>query len=649
MSSKTKTTKNGEKNEQLEDKSPPKMDESNELEGDIHNESHEEINENQRNTEPSDIEKYLLNKLNKMNISNKIVNSISSNLGNSLTDVHKDMKDNQVSIRDIPNDENIKRLLEKNDDGKNKKSIEQNILTKRNLKKLKEYYDEKDKLNEKLYQLENQKLVLENETEKNNNLSIIDESIQKEELKKLRRDVSIVNERICQIDYQIKNIILEESKFNKDEQIKKFLDNFKRDTEIVQIKLRKFKRQHERHEKMFKDNEEKYQKKVERYNLREKKKEEKKKNKIKERVKEGMEGIEKTKQKYEEIKKKDEEILKKLSEENKFFNMKKNEYLFNKLKKKYEDKEKKDIKKGLNEYSNQKHKKQLIDFAEFKNLSSYKQIQAELLERQNEKTEKFIEKKREEWEKNKSEIPEFKSKFSQFAHQIEEEKKKEEEEHKEKLKKKEKLLKDIHDNKIPEKDEIKIKERLENIKKADGIDKEIKHYTMLTNKNKRILLKKRDPNKPSKYKWELKLDEIDNENPLGTSVELQKALKKKPKRIMLSTEFEKKIEIPNQKIDYLPDVINKLNTKTEMNNENDNTVISNKWNKMIKDKNGSLQDNLENVKFQADLLEKKAVDNERVLVVNGGFSKNPKLGKKVGNLLINSIQAKMCILDTFDN
>ncbi len=646
---KTKTTKNGEKNEQLEDKTPPKMDESNELEGDIHNESHEEINENQRNTEPSDIEKYLLNKLNKMKISNNLVNSISSNLGNSLTDVQKDIKDNQVSIREIPNDENIKRLLEKNDDGKNKKSIEQNILSKRNLKKLKEYYDEKDKLNEKLFQLENQKLFLENETEKNNNLSKIDESIQKEELKKLRRDVSIVNERICQIDYQIKNIILEESKLNKDEQIKKFLDNFKRDTEIVQIKLRKFKRQHERHEKMFKENEEKYQKNIERYNLREKKKEEKKKNEVKGRVKEGMEGIEKTKQKYEEIKKKDEEMLKKLSEENKYFNMKKNEYLFNKYKKKYEEKEKKDIKKGLSEYSNQKHKKQLIDFAEFKNLSSYKQIQKELLERQNEKTEKFLEKKKEEWEKNKSEIPEFKSKFSQFAHQIEEEKKKEEEEHKEKLKKKEKLLKDIHDNKIPEKDEIKIKERLENIKKADGIDKEIKHYTMLTNKNKRILLKKRDPNKPSKYNWELKLDEIDNENPLGTSVELQKALKKKPKRIMLSTEFEKKIEIPNQKIDYLPDVINKLNTKTEMNNENDNTVISNKWNKMIKDKNGSLQDNLENVKFQADLLEKQAVDNERVLVVNGGFSKNPKLGKKVGNLLINSIQAKMCILDTFDN
>ena len=650
MSAKSKTSPNVEK-EKLEDKNPPKLDESKELEGDIHNESHEEIIENQRETEPSEIEKYLLNKLKKMNISNTIVNSISSNLGNSLTDVHKDMKDNQVSIRDIPNDENIKRLLEKNDDGKIKKNLEQSILTKRNLKKLKEYYDEKDKLNEKLIQLENQKVFLENETEKNNNSSKIDESIQKEELKKLRRDVSTINERICQIDYQIKNIILEESKLNKDEQIKKFLDNFKRDTQIVQIKLRKFKKQHEEHEKVFKENEEKYHKNIERYNLREKKKEEKKKNKVKERVKEELEEIGKAKEKYKEIKQKDEEILKKLEEENKYFNIKNNKYYFKELLKKYQNKEKKYIEKVLKEYCEQNHKKQLIDFAEFKGMSSYKQIQKELSEKQQEKTEKKIEEKKREWENNKSKIPEFKSKFSAYAlyqsHQIEEDKKKEENDFKEKQKKREKLLKEI---KIPEKDEEKIKERLENIKKADGLDKEIKHYTMLTNKKKRILLKKRDPNKPSRYNWELKLDEIDNENPLGTSVELQKALKKKPKRIMLSTEFEKKIEIPNQKIDYLPDVINKLNVKTEINSDNENTIVTNnKWNKMIKDKNGNLQDNLENVKFQADLLEKKAVDNERVLVVNGGFSKNPKLGKKVGNLLINSIQAKMCILDTFDN
>ena len=56
----------------------------------------------------------------------------------------------------------------------------------------------------------------------------------------MKRDLSNYNERICQLDYQIKNIIAEESKLNKNEQIKNFIDNFKRDTEIAQIKIRKY-------------------------------------------------------------------------------------------------------------------------------------------------------------------------------------------------------------------------------------------------------------------------------------------------------------------------------------------------------------------------------------------------------------------------
>ena len=59
--------------------------------------------------------------------------------------------------------------------------------------------------------------------------------------------------------------------------------------------------------------------------------------------------------------------------------------------------------------------------------------------------------------------------------------------------------------------------------------------TLYDYKKKRILLKKRNPNKPSKYSWQLKLEEIDENNPLGSSVEIQKALIKKPRRIMLST------------------------------------------------------------------------------------------------------------------
>ena len=173
--------------------------------------------------------------------------------------------------------------------------------------------------------------------------------------------------------------------------------------------------------------------------------------------------------------------------------------------------------------------------------------------------------------------------------------------------------------------------------------------TLYDYKKKRILLKKRDPNKPSKYSWQLKLEEIDENNPLGTSVEIQKALIKKPRRIMLSTEFEKKKSIPNQKKDFLPEAMSKKNI-TEINSDNENSGNQNtNWNKLLKDKNASLFENLENVKNKADYLEQKASENEKILVVNGGFSRNPKLGKKVTNLLINSIHAKMCILDNFDS
>ena len=89
--------------------------------------------------------------------------------------------------------------------------------------------------------------------------------------------------------------------------------------------------------------------------------------------------------------------------------------------------------------------------------------------------------------------------------------------------------------------------------------------------------------------------------------------------------------------------LNQSNAYLRIGNQNTN------WNKLLKDKNASLFENLENVKNKADYLEQKASENEKILVVNGGFSRNPKLGKKVTNLLINSIHAKMCILDNFDS
>ena len=204
MSSKVKGKKKEEEKPKLEDKLPPSIDDLKEVEPDIH----EDINENEINEEeqikikePSEIEEYLQNKLKGMNIKMNILDSISNGLGNSLNTLKLDYKDDQFSIRDVPNNENIKRILEKSEDGKNKKTIEQNIISKKNMKKLKEYKEESDKLNEKVMKLENQKNLIETNTDRSNK---INESIQKEELKKMKRDLSNYNERICQFIIKLK-------------------------------------------------------------------------------------------------------------------------------------------------------------------------------------------------------------------------------------------------------------------------------------------------------------------------------------------------------------------------------------------------------------------------------------------------------------
>ena len=649
MSSKVKGKKNEDEKPKLEDKVPPGIDDLKEVEPDIH----EDINENENNEEeqikvkePSEVEEYLQNKLKGMNIQMNILDSISNGLGNSLNTIKSDYKDDQFSIRDVPNNENIKRILEKSEDGKNKKTIEQSIISKKNFKKLKEYKEERDKLNEKVLQLENQKNLIETNTDRSNK---INESIQKEELKKMKRDLSNYNERICQLDYQIKNIIAEESKLNKNEQIKNFIDNFKRDTEIAQIKIRKYKKQHELNEKLFKENEIKYNEKREKYLLKEQKKEENLKKIVAQRIEKEKEKREKLKQTNEERKKEEEELLKKM-EDNKFMNRNKNELLHNKIEKNYLKRKELMYKKGLDEYFKGK-KKHYIDLS---TLKSDEEIYLEQKEKKIEEIKEKYRKEKEEWEKNKSSIPEFKIKNSDKVilqtRQIFEDEKNHKKKIEELKKEKEDYAELIRYDKKPEEDErskLLKSQRLENIKKLT--EKKIVKDTLYDYKKKRILLKKRDPNKPSKYSWQLKLEEIDENNPLGTSVEIQKALIKKPRRIMLSTEFEKKKSIPNQKKDFLPEAMSKKNI-TEINSDNENSGNQNtNWNKLLKDKNASLFENLENVKNKADYLEQKASENEKILVVNGGFSRNPKLGKKVTNLLINSIHAKMCILDNFDS
>ena len=119
-----------------------------------------------------------------------------------------------------------------------------------------------------------------------------------------------------------------------------------------------------------------------------------------------------------------------------------------------------------------------------------------------------------------------------------------------------------------------------------------------------------------------------------------------------SSSTRKKIIIPDKKIDYLKDLKKERLEKEEKERNKSASPSFNrnnkKWNKIIKNNKGNLIDNVNIVKREAEFLEKEAEENEKLLKIKGGIEKNPELGEKISSLLIDSIQAKLSILNTVD-
>ena len=163
-------------------------------------------------------------------------------------------------------------------------------------------------------------------------------------------------------------------------------------------------------------------------------------------------------------------------------------------------------------------------------------------------------------------------------------------------------------------------------------------------------MKKRDPNKPSKYKWKLKLEE-DPFDKLNKSDTVNNTLIRRPKKIRISSSFEaKEHKQVDKKIDYLREMSIKREEKEKKkyiisNNLSQSKNGGQKWDKIINKFNGNIIENVNNIKQQADYLEKEAFMKEKILNLNGGIENNPELGQKVSSLLIDSIEAKLSILN----
>ena len=585
-------------------------------------------------------ETYLKDKIDKMKYNNNLLSGINNGMDELLKSVKKDIFSKKVLLKDAPN--NMEKYINKSFDiGSNNKEANYNLKNK--YKTIKELKIEKDNLNKKLIQLiENENLI----DNKNNSEFIVEQNLKE----KIKKDVNAQKKKIIQkienINEKIKDLILNEEDINnkKQENLKNFIDNFERDKELIEIRTKKYlKEKKERKKRMANDlNQiaEKRKKELEDKDKKEKEKKEKMINQLKREAKEienkhskevgakfllykpyineKVEGTSKRylfMQKYEQFLKNEKSLI---------------------------DKENFNRKKKMKHITNE-------ELEEFNNKMDKKREENQLI------TDKKMEKLLEDWNERKKTIPEYVSPFSENAYKAITKNVQEFQDKKDRLKalniKKQEFGK--NDVKQPQINKDLEKERLELIDNLNSKKIFLEKDTLQHRKRKgRILLKKPDPNKPSKYSWKLKiLNTSDNE------ISIEKSLIKKPKDYRLSASVEKTPnKLPSIKIDYLKEMIkekeNKENAKLNSSNNlltegNYAKISAKKWEKLINNKNGnnSIVDNINNAKNKIELLQLKAIQSEKLLNAQDPNSKDPELNKKVTNLIIDSIEAKLSLLN----
>ena len=593
-------------------------------------------------------ETYLKEKMLKMNYSAKLLSSINKSLDTQVKNIHNEILDNQVLITGIT--KNMNKYIPPEQQNSIGTFRSNNYESKSKLKTIKELKEEEEKIKNNLKQLlENEKLIKDESFSKlyslkqsQYNLSL-DKILRIEKLKKIDSKRNIYMQKINEIEYKINEIINNNNEISRKNKLKIFIDNFERDKEIAEIRAKKYYKESKqislRMEKDIQNIVGKVKKELE-----EKEKEDKKKKlDILEGFKKKEKAIEQ--KRYKDYMKKASAFKNYISEKPK---LKMKDYLFNKNEEKFLEEEAKVIRLENNKrraYMKSVTKEELNEFANNfnENKEKYNNIKEE-------KKHKLFN----EWKERKGLLPTYISSFSEAANieikKLEEEELLKEERVQTLIKLKKEFSNQIKEEKQPPINKKLKQKRLEEINKLENPKLYIVKDTLSKRKKKRVILKKRDPNKPSRFNWKLKLEE-DPFDKLNKSDTVNETLIRRPKKIKVSSSFEAKEHKPvEKKIDYLREMTIKREEK-----EKKRSIISNnlsvpknsgqKWEKIINQFNGNIIENVNNIKHQADYLEKEAFMREKVLNLNGGIENNPELGQKVSSLLIDSIEAKLSILN----
>ena len=579
---------------------------------------------------PNFCKNYVYNLLNpsKEEIDPNIYSGVGLGLNKVLLSVQDDLDENKIEIGQEPlNIEDIKKFKLNSSLINSNPNFESSIR----IQKIKELNQSKKNLEQKILILNNKINEMEEEANSNIKLDDIEENIKKDKIKGNKQKKELLLSKLNGINEQVKRLVQNEEELTKNKKlnIKEFLENFEKDKEKSEELVKKLNEEKKiREQKMISSIKKSYDIKQKEYEQMKLDEEEKKKKEL------------------EKIRLKELEIIRERNRENKdklnYIRQHANDkpanmsqYLFKALENKYNEKHQKEIQTEIIK----KREKMKENSVSLEEIFDFEKKQKELEIKRMIEIEEEKKKLKEQWKLNKDILPKFESNMMQMIKEEEKKnkEKKEIEDAKKKLKQQEikNYTENINKLYLPKINPSMKKEREDRIKNLE-IKNNIQHITKKKN-NGRILLKKPDPNKPSKYKWKLKL-ELDEQDKLNKNNK-NNIQKKRAKSAQKHEPLEK---LP----DYLTEMRLK-NTQIIENKSQNKKRNNNNWDKILKNEKGNIFENVEKAKKKVEQLEEKAKMSEKLLE-NSNEGIDPELQQKVSGYLLDAIKGKLSILENMN-
>ena len=573
---------------------------------------------------------FLQKKLENIRIPISLKKGIKSGIQKTHEEIHDDLRNDILNIS--KKNTSINDLLTLNKSHSNVFLTRVERISKENIKRLKNLKLEEQYLKKNIAKLEQNKKLIENGMPLKSN--VVDTNIRKTQLKNMSNIKEDLVAKLVKINQKI-DILLDEEKMRKKGKVKQYYDNLEEGQEQYNLHLVKLKEEQNIQRTKFSDDLKLAFEKKQKYCEKKEKELLDKKNQFLKNIKDkDREMILKRK------KDADEKLEKTKKHINDKYSKKLNEYLFYQYKEKYENNEKKLIDKV-----NMMKKDSLVTKKEIHELAKKIKEQKKLLLEDAEEKKKQLLKL---WSYRSQTLPVYKHPLTsqlEQEHTLQMEKEEEEKKKKEcnELEKR---------NYKPPKVIVNQKLKLQREIRKDKTDKESVLRTELNNKKRLDKLKFTPINSPKNLKIIHELSQELNNNNYIDYNEVKSMINKKNKKIL------KPIQIlhprPEKPIDYLTEMITKKNKnknksrdekeKEKEKEKNNDININNLFNKN-KEKGGNIIESLKMAKATTDAIDNKVQQKKQILKLNGGYLNNPQLGDEVGDLLIESIQTKLGIMN----